>query len=584
MKKVIFPIILLVLLVSCEKDFLDRYPLSEISPENSFSTAEDLELYTNSFYQDLPGVSGIIEQDNKSDNVLYGGVPSEQTGERIVPGDAGAGGWSWGDLRKINMFFKYYHQCDDEEARKEYSGVAYFFRAWFYYNKLVRFGAVPYYSEVVGSADEDLLFKARDSRVTVVDSMIRDLDMAIENLNVNKSSDRVNKWTALALKSRLCLFEGTFRKYHSELNLPGADELLQHAADAAYEVIINGPYSLYQTGDINTVYRDLFASENAIEDEIILTRRYSEDLNVVQSVNYYLTSPTQDDISLTKSIINDYLKDDGSRFTDVAGYEQMPFAEEVVDRDPRLSQTIRSVGYKRIGNSEELVPDFDAAISGYQITKFLADESQDGFEASYQDLPIIRFAEVLLNYAEAMAELGTLTQEDLDLSINLLRTRVGMPGIDLALANANPDPLLASRYISVNGSNAGVIYEIRRERRVELVLEGFRYNDLMRWKAGKLLEEHFAGMYFPGLGEYDLDGNGSIDLLLYSGAKPESPAPQSVEIGSLIELSEGNSGNLVPFASRTKLFDESVDYLYPIPLGDLLLNENLQQNPGWGNR
>ncbi|GAA4809752.1 RagB/SusD family nutrient uptake outer membrane protein [Litoribaculum gwangyangense] len=577
MKKITIILILAVLFSGCNDDFLDRTPLSEISPENSFNTAADLELYTNSFYNDLPGVSGIIEQDNLSDNVLFNGVPREQTGDRLIPAEAGSSGWSWGDLRKINIFFENYERCTDEVAKKEYSGVAYFFRALFYFNKLKRFGDVPWYDTVIGTGDTDLLLKPRDSRVFITQKIIEDLDRAIQNLNTNQSSDRVNRWTALALKSRVCLFEGTFRKYHGG---QGADKLLNLAQLAAKRVMDESPYSIFSTGNTNTDYRDLFASNDAIENEIMLTRRYSLDLDVINSINYYFTSPTQSDVGLTKSIVDTYLLDSGLPFTSQSGYETFNFLQESQNRDPRMAQTIRTPGHTRIGGSASVLPDFSASISGYQIAKYVSDISQDGFQAGYQDIPIFRYAEVLLNFAEAKAELGTITQADLDASIGLLRSRVGMPGLNLANANANPDPVLLSRYSNVSGTNTGVILEVRRERRVELVLEGFRYDDLMRWKNGKLLEEYFTGMYFSGLGAFDLDGNNSLDVELFTGSS-STAAPQKVEIGGVITLSNGTNGNLVPFVARIKKFDESKDYLYPIPLGDIQLNPNLIQNPNW---
>ncbi|KJD31117.1 hypothetical protein PK35_16265 [Tamlana nanhaiensis] len=578
MKNTFIYITVLMFITSCSDDFLDRYPLSEITPENSFSTASDLELFTNSFYNDLPGRGGIIDRDLLSDNILYNGVPLEQTGERLIPGEAGSSGWNWDDLRKINTFFEYYEQCPDEAAKKEYSGVASFFRAYFYYNKLKRFGGVPWYDQVIGSQNTELLMKSRDTREFITTKIIEDLDRAIDNLNTDKSSDRVNRWTALALKSRVCLFEGTFRKYHG---LSGAEGLLTQAYQSALSVITDGPYSVYSTGSANTDYRDLFASNDLIEDEVILGRRYSQELNVVNNINYYLLSPTQQDIGLTKSIVNTYLMNTGTAFTNQADYETIEFLQETDDRDPRLAQTIRTPGYTRIGgDGTALLPDFSAGISGYQIIKYVADISQDGDAAGYQDLPIIRFGEVLLNYAEAKAELGNLTQADLDISINQLRDRVRMPSMSLATANANIDPILIERYGNVSGLNTGVILEIRRERRVELVLEGFRYDDLMRWKNGELLEIHFKGMYFPSLGAFDLDGNGSLDVELYTGTATTA-ALQKVEIGGVITLSDGTSGNLVPFADRTKAFDESRDYLYPIPSGDIQLNPNLKQNPNW---
>lgn len=260
----------------------------------------------------------------------------------------------------------------------------------------------------------------------------------------------------------------------------------------------------------------------------------------------------------------------------------MGFYEEMQNRDKRLAQTIRSVGYKRIGDNTVQLPDFAATMTGYQVSKFVSDISQDGDGASYQDIAIIRYAEVLLNYAEAKAELGLLTQDDIDKSIKLIRNRVGMPNLNMSDANQSPDAVIAAMYPNVTGANKGVLLEIRRERRIELALEGFRWDDLVRWKAGKLLEPHFTGMYFPSLGEFDLDNDGKADLLLYEeGNEPQSNASQKVKIGGVIQLTEGDKGYLIGFKDNKKKFDEERDYLYPLPMGDILLNENLAQNPHW---
>jgi len=570
-------------MIACNDDFLERYPISEIAPENSFKTEQDLRLYTNSFYNDVPSIDNIAKGDNISDNVLYNGVPTEQSGLRIVPSESGTGGWSWGDLRKINTFFAYYEQCDDEAAKKEYAGVARFFRAWFYFEKVKRFGDVPWYTEVIGSKDEELLTKPRDSRVVVIDNIIADLDVAIENLNDDKASDEVTKWAALALKSRVCLFEGTFRKYHTELNLPDSDKLLELSWQAAQEVIDKSPYALYETGNPDVDYRDLFASNDLKEKEVILGRRYSSELDVIHSINYFFTSATQKDVGLGKVLINSYLMSTGNAFTDQADYESIEFVDETNGRDKRLEQTIRTPGYMRIGGELELLPDFSASMTGYQVIKFVSDESMDGHQGAYQDIAIIRFAEVLLNYAEAKAELGIIDQADVDKTIRLIRNRVGMPNLDVANANSNPDTYLANQYPNVSGDNQGIVLEVRRERRIELAMEGFRYYDLMRWKSGKVLEEYIVGMYFPSLGEFDLDGDGTMDVLLYEGEDPlpDNKEIQKIKLGDVFTLTNGDSGNLVAFTNRTKSFDESRDYLYPIPSGDILLNPALEQNPNW---
>lgn len=570
-----------ILTVSCNDSFLDRYPIAEISPENSFKTADDLRLYTNGFYEQLPSIRNIIDADLKTDNVLYSSIPDEQRShERILPSETGSGGWDWEDLREINLFFDNYQRCTDEAGRDKYEGVARFFRAWFYFDKVKRFGDVPWYETVIQTGDTDLLYKARDSREFVVSKIIQDLEIAVDKLGDERASDQVTRWTALALLSRVCLYEGTFRKYHTELGIQGSDTLLQKAYEAAGRVMDESGYTLYSTGNPDTDYRDLFAS-TLKEDEVILGRRYSLTLNQMHNVNYYLTSRTQRDIGLTKDLVDSYLQLNGMPFTSKTGYATMEFYDEMQSRDRRLAQTIRSLGYQRIGGTATLLPDFAATMTGYQLCKFLSDETQDGDGASYQDVAFIRYAEVLLNYAEAKAELGIITQDDIDRTIRLIRSRVSMPNLDMTSANQSPDAVLAALYPNVSGSNQGIILEIRRERRIELVMEGFRWDDLVRWKAGKLLEPHFIGMYFPSLGEFDLDGDGAPDLMLYTGTAPSTTAAQSVEIGGVLQLTEGDHGNLIGFKDNTKQFDESRDYLYPLPTGDLLLNENLEQNPNW---
>lgn len=556
--------------------------LAEISPENSFKSAQDLELYTNGFYENLPKT--MISSEETISRTTYStamylwnnGVP-----ERDIPSEAGSSGWSWSTLRKINIFFDNYTRCEDKVAALKYEGVARFFRAWFYFDKVKSFGGVPWYDTEIQTDDEDLLYKPRDSREFIMDKVIEDLEIAVDRLGTTRKPDQISKWTALAFLSRVCLYEGTYRKYHTELNLPDAGKLLEKAYKAAERVMNESGYTLYSTGNSDIDYRDLFASDDLKETEVILGRRYSLTLNKMHNTNYYFLSKTQQDVGLTKDFVNSYLLNNGTAFTSQTGYATMMFSDEMKNRDKRLAQTIRSVGYTRIDSDKPLLPDLEASMTGYQIAKFISKEAQDGDGASYQDVAIIRYAEVLLNYAEAKAELDILTQDDIDKSIRPIRTRAGMPNLNQNIANSNPDKILASEYPNVSGNNKGVILEIRRERRVELALEGFRYDDLMRWKMGKLLEPHFTGMYFPSLGEFDLDGDGTIDLLLYDDKAPESKAKQKIKIGGVIQLTEGDHGYLVGFLNITKKFDETRDYLYPIPSGDIMLNKNLEQNPNW---
>ncbi|KQS33887.1 RagB/SusD family nutrient uptake outer membrane protein [Dyadobacter sp. Leaf189] len=577
MKKLIAIIVLSIGLASCD---LNRLPMDAISPETFFNTENDLLLYTNSFYNMLPGAEDVYNED--VDNVVKNNLRDELQGTRIVP--TSGGGWSWGSLRNINYFLANSGKCQDKNAVAKYNGIARFFRAYFYFNMVKRFGDVPWYSATIEVEDEEMLTKARDPRTLVMDSVMADLEYATLALGgtTTRQVNTITKWTVLALKSRIGLYEGTFRKYHTEFNLPDSEKFLDASIAASQDLMTNSGYSIYKATP-ETAYLKLFSADNAIADEIILARDFSDELQVYHNLNYYTMTASYGKPGLEKKLVNSYLMKDGSRFTDIKGYETMQFFEETQNRDPRLSQTIRTPGYTRIGETARLVPEFGATVTGYQLIKFVSEPKWDTFNKDITDMPIFRYAEVLLNYAEAKAEKGTLTQEDLEMSTRLTRERVGMPNINMVNANAKPDPYQAQMYTNLSGKNAGVLLEIRRERRVELVMENFlRWDDIVRWKEGQLLTKQFKGMYFPGPGNYDLDKNGKVDLVIYEGTKPTVPGAQLLKLGSEILLENGNKGgNIVVNGHINKKFNESRDYLYPIPKQERLLNTNLTQNPNW---
>ena len=565
----------------CE-GMLDKYPLAQMSPETFFSTENELEAFSNTFYTISPSTS--IYSENV-DSYTQLELPEELRGARIIP--ASGGGWTWTQLRDFNTLLENSVNCPDEEVRAEYNALARFFRAYFYFEKVKRFGDVPWYDRQLGSDDPDL-YKPRDSREFVMQKMIEDIDYAIENLPAEKSLYRVSKWTALALKSRFCLFEGTFRKYH-DVSYPEHDWqwYLHEAAAAAEEFILNSGYTIYSADGPDRSYLNLFASENAVPDEIILARDYNKGLGVMHNANFYTLGQSYGRPGMSRKIVASYLMSDGSRFTDRTDWEKMVFSEECKNRDPRLSQTIRTPGYTRIGSSDEVAPDLAVTVTGYQPVKFVTGTDADTFDQSYNDLPIFRTAEVYLNYAEAKAELGTLTSDDLEMSVNKLRERVGMPDFDMSVL---PDPYLldvSTGYPKVAQKNSAqtqiaMILEIRRERTIELAQEGFRYYDIMRWAEGKTFEQPILGMYFPSPGEYDLDGNGSIDLCLYAGERPETDARLSLKLNQDIYLTDGESGYVDPHHNNPGIWNEEKDYLYPIPTDDRSLTMGaLTQNPGW---
>ena len=594
MKKYIISLMAAALcLASCD-DWMNLSPADKLTPDSYFRTETDLKMFSNSFYSScfqtnyFRNQSDVIIESSLSDP-LRGGTSRE------VPNSGG--GWSFTLLRKINEMLANMDKCENETVRAEYTGLARFFRAYYYYLKVRRFGDYPWIDHVVGSDEEATLYAPRDSRETVMTHMIEDIDAAIASLPESSSVYRINKYTALAVKAKFCLFEGSWRKYHGNTGADGAayahdaDYYYGLAAAAAQEIVSSGKYRLYSTGKPAEDYVNFFMSTDAIAGETILAVDYDNSIGIYHNATWYGIKSSAGRAGFTKKFINTYLMKDGTPFTSKPGYETMTFTQEVVDRDPRLSQTIRTPGYRRVGKTTTVPdgPEFENSITLYQTIKYVQpmDLGADGYEHSFSDMPIIRYAEILLILAEAKAELGTLTQTDLDNTIGLIRARVGMPGLDMATANAAPDAYLSSPstgYRNVTGANKGVILEIRRERTIELAQEGdLRWYDLMRWKEGLCIDQDLYGMYFPGPGEYDLNGDGAAEYCLYSGTKPSTTASFVLKIGEDIILSEGTKGYVDPAKGITHKFNEERDYLYPVPINERSLNPNLTQNPGWND-
>lgn len=360
------------------------------------------------------------------------------------------GGWNWTNLRNINYFLEHYNNPVIPQAtRTGYAGIARFFRAWFYFNMVKQYGNVPWYGYTLSTTDSSL-YKSQDPRTLVMDSVAADLDFAIANVPAAKdnSCSMVTKWVALALKSRICLFEGTFRKYHTELGLTGtATDWLNRAVDASNQIISSGNYKLHVTGNPKSDYRALFITETPWSDEMILASVYSNSLKKWHDCNQYFTSPTYGNRSgLNKFFVDTYLNLDGSRFTDQPSFDTISFVNEMRNRDYRLQQTVRCNGYKRSDGSSA-PPDYSYTFTGYQIMKYtLDDKTMDYKGQNNNSIAIFRYAEVLLNLAEAKSELGTFTAADWDGTIKLLRNRAGLTN---AVYPAAADPYLMQNYYIV---------------------------------------------------------------------------------------------------------------------------------------
>lgn len=577
---------LTLLLISCTKDILDRPTRSDIAEDEFFNSGKDLELLTNNLYSILPEKNAYLD-DEHSDDIVPGHVTDRITGSRRTPTKKGSGGWSWGKLRDINYILDHYQSVDDEDAKAKYSGVSRFFRALFYFKKVKRFGDVPWINRVLDVDDEEGLLAKRDSQKLVVDSIMSDINYAIENIPAEKHLSRISKYTALILKARIALYEGTYREYR---NSDDYRDLLEEAVSASKELIENSPYELFSAGGSNKSYRELFQRDNQQSDETILAAQFDPS-EKNHNISYKQTAPTSGSYGFTKEFINSYLMRDGSRFTDKQGYETMLFYDEMQNRDPRLTQTTAGPHFKVKGEDKEEPVNLNLTTTGYRVIKALEDKSQWGSNKSNNDVIVFRYAEALLIYAEAKAELEELSQADLDMSINKLRDRAGMPHLDMAEANANPDPYQESLYSNLKGGpNQGVILEIRRERRIEMAFEGKRWDDLMRWKEGTKVNKPMVGIYFDGVGGYDFDGDGQDDVYVYDG--DDSDVPSNIPSKATINLQQrglynieteqknADKGNLDPFPKRGN-FQEPRDYLFPLPKQDLRLNDNLEQNPGW---
>lgn len=587
MKNFKYYIVSLVILVSCD---LDEIPVSEVSKEPVFSTENGLELYANSFYEVLPSASEAHQGDAICDYACRSQVPTYLMDGAYGPQQSD--GWDWEDLRNVNYFIQ---NCTDtrvaENVRENYIGLARFFRAWFYFEKVKRFGDVPWINKAMTVDDPDL-YAERDSRVLVMDSVLADLNYACEHIEnlTDKTSSTVTKYVALAFKSRVCLFEGTYRKYHAELDLQSsADSWLQEAVEAAKNVMDNSGYSIYTAS--NQPYRDLFISTSAVSSEVMLAMVCDKSLSVLNDANWWWTSATYGlRLSLIRTFVNTYLNIDGTPFTEKEGYETMVFMDEVKNRDKRLQQTIRMGDYERIdgGVTVKTPPVFTYTYTGYQPIKYCMDDVYyDSGANNDNTIPLIRYAEVLLNYAEAKAELGELTDEDWAETIGVLRGRAGITG-GLALKPTKIDTYLQKNYFPEISDPT--LLEIRRERGIELVFEGLRYADLMRWKKGDLLTMTWNGMYVPELDKLmDLNEDGTPDVCFTMNENVQNPVAgvtyvlvSATNSGKTNpqRLSENTKGEITWLDNIPRYWDEA-HYLYPIPEMDIIMNPNLSQNPGW---
>lgn len=588
-KHIIWLLLATMSLAACKK--LDQLPQSTATKGAVFGTENGLKLYTNSFYN-----FGFLPRNSTSQDAMSDYLAVRQVQDFIREGGFGANnssGWTWNDLRNINYFIE---NCNDPAVpvavRNNYLGIARYFRAYFYMEKVKRFGNVPWIGKPL-SMDDPALNAGRDKRELVMDSVLADINFAVANIQATNDPSRttITKWVAQAYKSRICLFEGTFRKYHTNLGLAGtANKWLEDAAASANDIIKNAGYSLNTAGGAGASYRQVFTSNTPVASEVLQAAVADVNLGILNEANWWWTSGTYGaKASFTRTFINTYLKLDGTPYTNDPAYKTMIFKEEVKNRDLRLKQTIRLGDYKRVSNGV-LVPApplFSYTFTGYQPIKWTLDDmGLDAGALNTNAIALFRYAEVLLNYAEAKAELGTLTDADWALTIGALRARAGITG-GLTSKPTVADPYLVANYFP--GISDPSILEVRRERGIELSLEGQRFGDILRWKRGELMMQEWNGFYVPALNTpMDLNEDGIMDVVFYQGTAPSlgtnlTYVNVSPRIGNAVNsqlLKNGTSGELTWMNEIPRKWLER-NYYYPIPLNDFQRNPNLGQNTGW---
>lgn len=586
-----------VLVASCD---LAEQPKAKAGRDMIFGSETGLLTYTNGFYEYLPDYDNAHKQNITMDNAAKNATGTYEVGAYTTNTSTS---WSWGSIRNVNYFLKYNTNPNvSEPIRNNYSGIARLFRAYLYFNKLVQYGEVPWI-DIPLEPDSPELYKTQDSRDVIISKMIEDLDFAAANITEDKitpNSNRVNRWTALFFKSRVCLFEASFRKYHSTGSKFGkeylkdckitAEELYRQAADAAQEIIEKGPYRLY-TGtpyaNGRGSYRELFISDNAVTQEVMLSLALDPVLQLGEANWYYNSSTYGPHLCMTHAFAKTYLNLDGTPYNDKKGDTYKTFAEETSGRDYRLNQTIRGADYTCKDKEGVFVPTpanmTGHSLTGYQFTKYVMDDiSFDGGRTNYNDVPIARYAEVLLNYAEAKAELGTLTDADWEKTIGALRGRAGITG-GLDKKPTTADPYMMSIYTGVTDP---VILEVRREREIELILEGLRLNDLKRWACGKLWETvAWDGIYIPALNTpIDLNGDCTNDVFVTEDSKYSGPyksiAMYTGDNLKVVKLADDTKGGYRLNYEISRVWNDNM-YIYPIPEIVIQKNPNLKQNPGW---
>ena len=589
MKTAFYFVIASALTLTACNDFLTRDPLDEIADNPEFWDVESnirtavYDEYTTYFpgYRNHWNRADWFSQTNIADWTDDNAQQKATFFTKVAPASPSASSWDFSDVRVINVLINRINSANlSSEAKEHWLGVTRFLRAMEYAKLVSRFGNVPYYEEALGNTDYTMLYRPRENRVTVMNKVLDDLNYAIQHIRTSDGEKGLNitRDVALAYASRLMLFEGTWQKYR-ESNTANAKHFLQAAKDFATTLMSENHYSLCAN------YKDLTTSEDlAGNPEVILYRSYVEGV-VMHSLMTFQNTEVEID-SPSKSLVESYLTKNGLPIHQVGNTQYQgdhTFAAEVTDRDPRLAATIRTSGLSLTGIDDVW------AISGYFGNRFvnpnLIDKPGGSSYTCITDAPVMKLNEVLMNYIEAAAELAdmgayTLTQADFDKTINVIRDRPSTQMPHLILAGSN----LQVNGVTINDPERDadvtpIIWEIRRERRTELVYEGIRFNDLRRWS--KL---HYADMVRNPKANRGAYLDKTAFVAQYNATHT---TPITVETLKGVKIEGGGTAGYIQPITSTALMRTMAekDYLYPLPEDQITLYKSrgyeLPQNPGW---
>lgn len=559
----------------------DKSPIDSMTDASYWKTVQDLKLYANGLYGNLDAPS--VTKDNTSDNCVTTNYSSWLFNELTIPATAGDAGWSWTNIRSCNFFLQRYQTVDGTESEiNQYVAEVRFFRALDYYGKIKSFGDVPWYEKDLKTTDTDELYQARDSRDYVLGKVIEDLEFAIEWLPDygKQESGRLTKDAARAQLARICLYYGTYKKYHNEAGSPTSEELLNKAVSLSAEIINSGNYEIVKGSDSGCgqspfdgyplYYSNQFVQEDLSSNKEAILARYYEDGVLMHETGRQAGS---NGTGLSKDFVESFLCIDGQPISVSSLYQgDASLENEFVNRDPRMYQIIdnKHKPYTIINGEKQINPypacGANDAVTGYPCVKYRSPlQAQWEANKTTYDWFVYRYAEVLLINAEAHAELGTCTQDVLDKTINLLRDRVEMP-------HMTTNPIADPAAIDYGYTVTPLIYEIRRERRIELIAEGHRLDDLKRWNAMKVLEnpKTMLGIRITDAVRAQYEGN-----VVFGG----SEGRPTVEYQGNIYLYQYPSKSLNDAGRKWSANDKR--WLSPLPTDELVLNPNLTQNPGW---